>query len=31
MRMGGGDNDEETSEFVEEEVIDDMYNAGDRM
>ncbi|XP_059152845.1 intraflagellar transport protein 140 homolog [Physella acuta] len=31
MRMGGGDNDEETSEFVEEEVIDDMYNAGDRL
>ena len=28
---GGGENEEEEGEFVEEEVIDDMYGGGDRV
>ncbi|KAK7004477.1 intraflagellar transport protein 140 [Biomphalaria glabrata] len=31
FRVGGGDHDEDLSEFVEEEIIDDSYSAGDKI
>ncbi|KAH9494870.1 hypothetical protein Btru_015870 [Bulinus truncatus] len=31
LRIGGGDNEEDLAEFVEEEVIDDSYSAGDKL